>query len=121
VIRYGDGVTNLMKYALNLNPQGPDATPMIPMGTRGLPLVAPDPSRIHLTLTFVRRTAANSGISYQVRFANDLGSQNSFLANPEATASATPIDNTWERVTVTDSIGFTDHPKRFERLTVTKP
>ncbi len=70
---FGDGVTNLMKYALNLNARGPDATPMTATGTKGLPLAGRDGTSQYLTLTFIRRQAATSpGITYLVEFANGL-------------------------------------------------
>ncbi len=66
---YGNGVPNLLKYALNLNPRAADTTPMIPSGTKGLPLVGRDASGQYLTLSFVRRQAATSpGITYQPQF-----------------------------------------------------
>ena len=94
---YGDGVPNLVKYALNLDPQGADATPMTATGTKGLPLVGKDATGKYLTLTFVRRQAATApGVSYLVEFANALNSPTGFATNPAATSAVTTLDATWE-------------------------
>ena len=115
---FGDGVPNLLKFALNLNAQRPDATPMTATGTKGVPLVGMD-EQGRLTLTFVRRKAATQpGIVYLIEFSDALGS--GFAPNPAATESApVSIDPTWERVTVTDSeSAAVDQPHRFARLVV---
>ncbi len=120
---FGDGVVNLLKFALNLNAQAADATPMTPTGAKGLPLVARD-AQGRLTLTFVRRQSGTApGITYSVEFADGLtgGLTRGFAPNPAATISQpVPIDAVWERVTVTDSVAMSPQtPRRFARLRVT--
>ena len=120
---YGDGVPNLLKYALNLDPQGPDATPMTATGTKGLPLPGKDSTGKYLTLTFVRRQAATApGVTYLVEFANSLASPTGFATNPSATSAVSPLDATWERVTVTDSVPVSSQSlARFVHLRITDP
>lgn len=118
-VPYADGVANLLKYALNLSAQGPDATPMTANGIKGLPLPARDISGQHLTLTFVRRKAStNPGITYNVEFRDGMGLQPPFATNPQATENTTSIDNIWERVTVTDSVIIGGQSARFVHLKV---
>ncbi len=119
---FGDGVPNLLKYALNLNATTADVTPMTATGTKGLPLVGRT-SDGRLSLTFVRRqTATSPGITYNVEFANALTPANGFAVNPAATTSVpVAIDSVWERVTVTDSAASSPQPSRFVHLRVTSP
>lgn len=122
----GDGVPNLFKYAFNMIGSGQGQTPNLGTsnnqtlgvsGMAGLPLVNADGTG-KLSITFVRRKAASSpGISYVVEFSNDL-SANSWAANSSATESATSIDSTFERVTVTDSV--TGLSRRFIRVRITE-
>ena len=117
---FGDGVPNLLKYAFNLNPLGPDITPMTSTGTKGLPLVTID-AYGRLSITFVRRQANTApGITYSAEFANALGGEKSeFAVNPLAIASIpVAIDATWERVTITDSVSMSAQSQRFVRLRV---
>jgi uncharacterized delta-60 repeat protein len=118
---YGDGVPNLIKYALNLNAQAPDATPMTATGTKGLPLVGRDATGNYLTLTYVCRQASTApGITYQPQFGNSPAGP-ALAANPQATTVITPINATWELVTVTDSVSLLTQPSRFGRLLVSDP
>ncbi len=121
----GDGVANLLKYAFNLLGSGtgqastlstPNASILAPAGSAGMPLVGVDVSS-KLQLTFIRRKAsASPGITYAVEFSDALAS---WAVNPSATESATSIDATFERVTVTDSL--VAPVKRFGRVKVTSP
>ena len=119
-IPFGDGVPNLVKFALNLNARAADATPMTASGSKGLPLAARANGR--LSLTFVRRQAGTApGITYGVEFGNVPGGPGSFAPNPAATVSEpVMLDATWERVTVTDSANPAQ-PARFARLKITNP
>ena len=115
---FGDGVPNLLKYALNLDPSAADTTSMTASGTKGLPLVGVDATK-HLTLTFVRRPASTSpGITYPVVVGTDL---QTWTANAAATESTTAIDAEFERVVVTDSVATSETGRRFVRLQVTTP
>ena len=104
-----DGVANLLKFALNF--PGAPATPadltFLPTSTRD--------SNGSLRFTYLRRRdAAALGMSYIVEFSDTLAN---WSANPAATESTQPLNATWERVTVTDSL--LERPKRFARLRVT--
>jgi hypothetical protein len=110
-----DGAVNLLEYACGLEPLLADARPLPAGGTAGLPAAALDGAG-HLQLTYVRRRASSwPGITYQVVFGNDLIN---WTPNPAAVESATPIDDTWERVTVTDTVASPVTPNRFCRLKV---
>lgn len=100
----GDGVANLLKFAFNMDPLVPDGRRLTPDGgeTAGLPsgehVVLPD-GRIALRMEYIRRKASSApGISYAVQFASDLHD----WAEPGLPETATSIDDTWERVSVTD-------------------
>lgn len=117
-----DGVANLLKYAFNMIGENegqapaldvPNVSTLGPAGMAGLP--RPDESEGRLVLTYIRRKAgANPGISYAVEFSEALAPA-SWQVNPGAAESATSIDATFERVTVTDSGVFM---KRFARVRV---
>lgn len=115
----GDGVTHLIKYALNLAPQAGDlakpAYPMAANGTAGLPRCdATGPNT--LTFTFVRRVAGNNpGISYVAQQSTDLVN---WTPCPE-TPTVTAIDGTWERVTYTQATS--SDARRYLRLRITRP
>jgi hypothetical protein len=128
-----DGVANLLKYAFNLLGSGvgqafsmssPNASILTPSGSAGLPFVSigtgPDAGK--LQLTYIRRKAAASpapGITYAVQFSNDLAVTDPWAANRSATESATSLDATFERVTVTDPLALPT--RRFARVKVTAP
>ena len=119
----GDGVANLLKYAFNMTGSGtgqagtlatPNSGVLSPAGFAGLPFGATEAVTGKLTITYIRRKAAtNPGIGYAVEFSDALAS---WAANLSATESATSIDTTFERVTITDSATFT---KRFVRVKIT--
>ena len=116
----GDGVNNLFEFALNRDPKLSDRTTMIAgTGTAGLPLIrAEDVSgQQRLTAEYVRRQATGRpGITYHVEFTSG-------LTNPawleSGTEVVTQIDDTWERVKVTDQQPA--FPNRYSRLKVTMP
>ncbi len=124
----GDGVANLLKYAFNMLGSStgqavtlatPNASVLTSGGTAGLPYVSigtgGDAGK--LQITFIRRkTSATPGITYAVEFTDDLAS---WAVNPSATESATSLDATFERVTVTDSSA--SPARRFARVKVTTP
>ncbi|MBC8009491.1 MAG: putative Ig domain-containing protein [Burkholderiales bacterium] len=121
----GDGIAHLLKYAFNMLGSGPgqaedidlpNAAVLAPDGSAGLPFCSllPAPGS-PLQLTYIRRkAAAYPGIDYAVEWSDTLAS---WAVNPSATATVTPLDATFERVTVTDSATATD--RRFVRLRVT--
>jgi len=104
----GDGVANLVKYALGLNPAVP-ATTGLPVGTRGT---------TYFNLTFTRLRDATD-ITYRVEATDNLGGWteiwNSSAHPYEGIAISTPV-------TVQDTVPMTSaNPGRFLRLKVTTP
>jgi hypothetical protein len=114
----GDGIATLLEFALNLNPKVSDRTTMIAgTGLAGLPLIRLEniSGQSRLTMEFVRRrTAGAPGITYHVEFGTDLSTW-----TETGTEVITQIDDTWERVKVSDSVA--NAPKRFGRLRATAP
>jgi hypothetical protein len=112
-----DGVTNLMKFACNLDPAKPDVR-MLTVGgngTAGLPGKAMVGGK--LRMEFLRRKAStNPGLTYMPQFSSGVGSWTDF-AGAESVSELSPVNATWERVVVDDTV--TDS-KRFGRLKVVK-
>jgi alpha-tubulin suppressor-like RCC1 family protein len=102
----GDGITNLMKYALCLDPNA--------SGVANMPTVAPQDG--YLTLTY-RRNKLASDLTYTVQ----VGAE---LSTTEWSEAATVVSQTDEGdywlVTVRDNVIQADHPKRFMRLKINK-
>ena len=114
----GDGIVNLLEFALNLDPTFNARVSMQPgSGLCGLPAVYQETqgATTRLTLEFVRRTSASgSGLTYTPQFSSDLVAWQS-----GGTATVTPLNPRWERVKVADSLSTAEAPKRFARLCVT--
>lgn len=125
----GDGISNLLKYALNLAPNAGDLVlsnnrPLSnPDGTTvpeltGLPVLRLNGTPASV-FTYIRRKATTvPGVSYTVEWSDGLSG---WAINPSATEIPFSLDTTWERVTVTDSFNTSQKPKRFARLSVTAP
>ncbi|MCX6875879.1 MAG: hypothetical protein NTW21_19020 [Verrucomicrobia bacterium] len=98
-----DGVSNLMKFACNLDPTKPDVR-RLNLGAgdlAGLPDGAPAGGV--LRLEFLRRKAStNPGITYTPQFGASPGTWDDFTGVP---TTVTSIDSTWERVVVDDPVG----------------
>jgi hypothetical protein len=112
----GDGVTNLQKFAFNMDGSKADLRRLVvgAGGLAGLPgtEVASGPV---LRMEYIRRKAAtNPGITYTAQFGSDLTGWTTVVGQ------ATSIDNTWERVLVTDPPPG-GNPKRFGRVKVSQP
>ncbi len=114
----GDGVPNILKYAFNLAPNEGDLmlsrVATLPLnGNAGLPNISRNTNG-QLVIVYLRRKASsNPSTTYTPETGSTLSDFFTFTSTPaEAT---TPIDNTWERVTVTDP---TISPKRFGRVRV---
>lgn len=111
-----DGVTNLEKFAFNLNPLSPDVRHLTAGAgalteSAGLPAGATVGGT--LRIEFLRRKASsNPGITYQPQFSTSLGSWVDFSGTESVSAAADPA---WERVTVDDTVGGT---ARFGRVKV---
>jgi len=114
----GDAITNLLEFALNLDPTFSSTVSMQPnTGLSGLPAVAVETvdGAQRLTLEFVRRTSASgSGLTYVPQFSSDLSDWQNV-----GTETVTPINPRWERVKVADSLTLPDSAQRFARLSVT--
>jgi sugar lactone lactonase YvrE len=108
----GDGFSNLVEYAFNLDPMQRNSSQ-----DKGLPQ-----SRIldlaqgrHLQLEFVRRREdSNPGISYVAEFSSDL----IHWQPANIITSAQEIDSVWERVVMSDPAGAGES-KRFGRVRLT--
>ncbi len=111
-----DGVANLLKYAFNLNVLAPDVRVLTPGATgetAGLPCVSYVAGK--LRLEFLRRKASgNPGITYIPQISGTLGGWGDFTGDPTTVS----IDDTWERVTIDDTVGGM---KRFGRVQITQP
>jgi surface-anchored protein len=115
----GDGVVNLIEYALNMNPRSPERQQMIPnSGTGGLPAVylIEDQNKQRLVIEFVRRRAAtHPQVVYHPEFTTTLQPGEWTFAG---TVEVDQIDSTWERVRVIDSVASDSWDRRFARLRV---
>lgn len=113
-----DGVTNLEKFAFNLNPLAPDVRRLTAGAgalaeSAGLPVGA----RVGgvLRIEFLRRKAGNNpGITYKPQFSSSLGGWVDFTGTESVSPAA---DSSWERVTVDDTVGGS---ARFGRVKVTQ-
>jgi hypothetical protein len=100
----GDGVANLLKYELHLEP--------MVNGRNGLPTISQVGA--NLVLTFTRELSATD-VSYQAQWSDDLGV---WSANG-VTIATTPIDAATEQVNA--SVPVNPGGQRFLRLSVTRP
>ncbi len=98
----GDGLVNLLEYALNGTPTNAASAP--------IPIAALVPSTSTLTLSFFRARPA-SELTYTVQASSDLVTWTDLVTNPGTTG---------QNVTVTDTPPA-DAPRRFLRLRVTSP
>ena len=111
----GDGLSNLLEAAFNLNPSVADGGAVSPGGSSGFPVLGPDMigGQRFMTMEFVRfKGAQNSGISVTPEFSSDL---ESFSARG-VEVSVQSVSATHERVLVRDSQG--NLPEAFIRYRV---
>jgi hypothetical protein len=105
-----DGTSNLMKYALALDPMV-SATGNLPSTSR---------EAGYLTLTY-RQSKTASDVTYTVQAADSLTSSS---WTPAATVLSqtdpTPGGGSYWLVTVRDNVPYASHPRRFMRLQVVK-
>ncbi len=113
----GDGISNLMEYALNLDPLTNEQVSMTPgSGLRGLPSIRLEniSGNDRLAIEFVRRTdGSGSGLTYTPQFSSDLEDWQAV-----GSESVTSIDALWDRVKIVDSLTTNDTSRRFARLKV---
>ena len=100
-----DGITNLMKYALALDPMS--------CGTGGLPAVSPQDG--YLTLTY-RRNKLATDVTYSVQATDSLDGDN---WQPAFTVLSQTDEGAYWLETVQDTLPLEQHPHRFMRLRVT--
>lgn len=112
----GDGASNLLEYATNLNPAQNDIqTLTLNNGTEGMPTVYFDSTENgRLELEYLRRVSVDD-LLYFPEFSNSLDTP-TWEATFEETV--TPINSDWERVRVRDSIDANTQIKRFGRVRV---
>ncbi len=105
-----DGISNLMKYAMALNPMT-SAMASLPTSSR---------QAGYLTLTY-RKAKTATDVTYTVQAADSLTSGS---WTPAATVLSqtdpTPGGGSYWQVTVRDNVPFATHPQRFMRLQVVK-
>ncbi len=113
----GDGIGNLLEFALNLDPSFNERATMLPnTGLRGLPLVGVETisGADHVTIEFVRRRSeSGSGLTYTPQFSSD-------MADWQAVGSETvvAINPRWERVKIVDPMTTGAATNRFARVKV---
>jgi hypothetical protein len=105
----GDGVANLIKYALGLDPQTPAVNSQLPSGS-----IQPDGSQRYLTLT-ANRVALAPDVTYAVEVSGDL--QN-WSSGPPFTVT---LSNSATQLTVRDNVPFGSAPMRFIHLRISDP
>ena len=111
-----NGVSNLMEFAFNMSPTatGGAITLKPGTGTSGLPAVSVmTPATPTLRIEYLRRK--NSGLSYKVKFSDDLVTWEDAIANPTPTS----INTDWERMIMPDTAGA-GRKKRFAKVEVTE-
>ena len=111
---HGDGVTNLSKFAFNMDPQHSDCRSLKPGGgaTAGLPGSSNVGGK--LRIEFLRRKASTQpGITYTPQFGSSPGALSDFTGTE---TSVDTLDSTWERVVVEDPAPAAN--ARFGRLKV---
>lgn len=117
-IPFNDAVSNLLKYAFNMNPNGPDHHTLVPgSGTAGLPAISmnlnsPIP---YFRVEFLRRKA--SGLVYTPKLSTNLVDFDRLTG----TTTVSSIDDDWERVIIQLPCNPVNTPKLFARVEVTLP
>jgi hypothetical protein len=105
----GDGVPNLIKYALGLNPSTPVSGSQLPVAS-----ILPAGGQDYLTLT-VNRTAQATDVTYVVEVSGDLMMWSS---GPSFTVT---ISNVSTQLIVRDNTPMASATSRFIRLHVSDP
>ncbi len=123
----GDGVSNLLKYAFNLIGSEPGQVESITArnrqllstdGVAGWPSLVLEDGEGGAGLAYIRRrSATHPQIGYEVWFAETL-EPNAWGPSPDALEEVTPIDDTFERVVVSEAPHLP--PRRFARVVVTR-
>lgn len=112
-----DGISNLLEYAFNLDPNAANSHNLSPATNSGLPSIAviEDPQNgPTLQMQYLRRP--NSGLTYHVQFGSTI---NDFVNTSNDPVIETLADG-WERCTMTDPAG-PGHNRRFGRVLISHP
>jgi hypothetical protein len=117
---FNDGVSNLLKYAFNMNLAGPDASTLPPgTGISGLPSITTPDAAPTGTLRFEFLRRKGSGLVYAPQKSTTLDSP---IWSPlAATPVVTSIDDQWERVVYTEAPDPIPAPACFGRVEVVIP
>ena len=110
-----DGVTNLMKYAMGLNPNTTTGGGLPACGTTSAS------GTNYLELSFTRNTAA-ADIIFTVQGSSDLSGSNWSTISTFSSGAWSPSDNVTETsgtATVRDTMPMSSAPRRFLRLEIT--
>jgi hypothetical protein len=117
---FGDGVSNLLKYAFNMNLAGPDASTLPPgTGISGLPSITTPEAAPTGTLRFEFLRRKGSGLVYAPQKSTSLDGTgwSPLTANPVVTS----INDQWERVVYTEAPDPVPAPACFGRVEVVVP
>ena len=117
-IPYQDGVSNLLKYAFNLDASGPDVRVLeTGAGTAGLPSFSLERgiSQVTFKVEFLRRKG--SGLFYVPKVSTNLISYEMMTG----TSTVTSIDGEWERVIVRKPCDPATTPRMFGTVEVVLP
>lgn len=114
----GDGVPQILEYALGLDPKKADGRVVNPAdpASRGLPAMGIDTTggNRRLSMTFHRRRGGLA-LDYTAEFTGDFLD---YSRTTDFTGKTQVIDDEWERVTATDDDATGNEQKRFGRLKV---
>lgn len=109
----GDGIPNLMKYALGIDPFGSGYQGHLATGTTNIT------DQTYLVLTYTRPEPAPPNITYAVEVANDLAVTD--WTSAETVEVSNTVTGAWRTITIRDQYPVADRPKRFIHLRVTQP
>ncbi|MEZ5325827.1 MAG: hypothetical protein R3F19_12290 [Verrucomicrobiales bacterium] len=117
-----DGISNLLKYAFNMDPRVPtggDRTLQSETGTSGLPLVSLSDTgnERQLSVEYIRRRSVQD-LAYIVQFSSTLNDQGQDGWQESTVEFTTPIDGDWERVVVKDTVRVADGRSRYGRVKI---
>jgi hypothetical protein len=107
----GDGITNLMKYALGIDPDIAGYQSHLTTGTVNVS------GSDYLSLTYTRPEPAPTGVTYTPQACSDLAA---WSGNGTVEVSS-PASGGLRTITVRDGTAVSAAPRRFLRLKVTAP
>jgi len=115
---HGDGVSNLVKYAFNLDGSRPDARTMVPGGMSGLPLIrlVKVQSTHYLEVEFISRV--DRGVRYYVKSSNSLAPDSFTTGGNWNYEGSGPINPDWYRVKMRRAVDPKVDRRLFTRVDV---